>query len=256
MLVIRQQQIEAFEQVAMRRFEDEMIAHSKEFSPVLSRVLGDAQLRVVVRSAIARAMGYGFTWQGPVRLFIEMTFLCGSAFDTDPQYPGLHDVLRSGGHQMDRAMEIHEGRQNYLARVSGSEASNVRKALGELATFARAPLAITESDYVSDMISAMQRVFPEKAAYAGEAGLRSLISEATAEATRYQFSTTRHRALIVVLMFAFGHGCTDDPLYPWISRTLEDPRITGPDARARRLEKKARTWLEHVLATPHQGQTQ
>lgn len=25
-------------------------------------------------------------------------------------------------------------------------------------------------------------------------------------------------------MFSFGHGCTDDPLYPWISRTLRDER--------------------------------
>jgi hypothetical protein len=253
MLVIRQQQIDVFEQAAVRRFEDEMIAHSKGFSPVLSRVLGEAQLRVVVRSAIARAMSYGFTWQGPIQLFVEMTFLCGSAFDTDPQYPGLRDVLRSSGHQMDRAMEIHEGRNNYLTRVSGSEAANVRQALAELSTFARAPLAISESDYVADMVSAMQRVFPQKAAYAGEAGLRSLISEGTAEATRRRFSTTRQRALIAVLMFAFGHGCTDDPLYPWISRTLEDPRITGPDARARRLERKALTWLEHVLAAPFQG---
>ena len=64
----------------------------------------------------------------------------------------------------------------------GSEASNVRKALAELSTFARAPLAISESDYVADVVSAMQRVFPQKAAYAGEAGLRSLISEGTAEA--------------------------------------------------------------------------
>ena len=126
-MLIRPQHIEAFEHAALLRFEDEMIAHSKRFSPVLSRVLGKTQLRVAVHSAVVRAMSYGFTWRGPIQLFIEMTFLCGSAFDTDPQYPGLGDVLRSSGHQMDRAMEIHEGHNNYLAKVSGSEASNVRK---------------------------------------------------------------------------------------------------------------------------------
>jgi len=49
-------------------------------------------------------------------------------------------------------------------------------------------------------------------------------------------------------MFSFGHGCTDDPLYPWISRTLHDERIVNSEARAARLEKKAVTWLEHVNA--------
>jgi len=49
-------------------------------------------------------------------------------------------------------------------------------------------------------------------------------------------------------MFAFGHGCTNDLLYPWISRTLQDERIADPEARAARLEQKAITWLEHVNA--------
>ena len=118
MLVIRQQQIEVFEQAAVRRFEDEMIAHSKGFSPVPLASSAKRNFWLSFAPRIARAMSYGFTWRGPIQLFVEMTFLCGSAFDTDPQYPGVRDVLRSSGHQMDRAMEIHEGWQNYLARVS------------------------------------------------------------------------------------------------------------------------------------------
>ena len=77
----------AFEQAALRRFEDEMVVHSKDFSPLLCEIIGEDQLRVAVRQAMARAAGYGFTYRGPIRLFIEMMFLCGSAFDTDPQYP-------------------------------------------------------------------------------------------------------------------------------------------------------------------------
>ena len=62
------------------------------------------------------------------------------------------------------------------------------------------------------------------------------------------FRAVREMALVIVLMLAFGHGCADDPLYPWIARTLQDEAITDPAARAKRLEKKALTWLEHVLA--------
>ena len=246
MLRIRDQQIETFEQAAMKSFESEMMAHSKEFSPRLCEVLGDEQLRVAIRQAISRASGYGFTYRGSVRLFIEMMFLCGSAFDTDPQYPAIGEVLRAAGHQMQRAEQIHEGFLDYFERVSGTGAANVRKALSELAIFARQPLTFSANDFVPGMLQEMTRVFPQKVAYVGEEALTTLIHEGRTEARKYGFSTVRGEVLIVVLMFAFGHGCTDDPLYPWISRTLKDERIINAAARAKRLEKKALTWLDHV----------
>jgi hypothetical protein len=81
------------------------------------------------------------------------------------------------------------------------------------------------------------------------------MKEALAEAEVYGFTTVRQQVLIVTLKFAFGHGCTDDPLYPWISRTLQDRKIKSPQARAARLEKKAVTWLEHVIADNERGAT-
>ena len=56
-------------------------------------------------------------------------------------------------------------------------------------------------------------------------------------------------------MFAMGHGCGSDPLYPWIAQTLRDETLKDPDAKAIRLEKKALTWLEHVLANFDKGGT-
>jgi hypothetical protein len=53
---------------------------------------------------------------------------------------------------------------------------------------------------------------------------------------------------MIVLILAFGHGCVTDPLYPWIARTLNDEAIADPAACAKRLENKALTWLDHVLA--------
>lgn len=54
-------------------------------------------------------------------------------------------------------------------------------------------------------------------------------------------------ALVILLMFTMGHGCGSDPLYPWIAQTLRDQLVTDADARAKRLETKALTWLEHAL---------
>lgn len=253
MLIIRDEQMKVFEQAALRNFEDEMVVHSKEFTPRLCEVIGEDQLRVALRQAMVRAAGYGFTYRGPVRLYIELLFLCGSDFDTDPQYPAVGEVLRASGDQMHRAEQIHEGVLHYLGKVSGSNNVNVHKALEALSFFARKPIAFSSNDFVAGMLQEMTRAFPQKAAYIGEEGLTALIREGRAEARKYHFPTVRAEALVVTLMFAFGHGCTDDPLYPWISRTLKDERIVDPAARAERLEKKAVTWLEHVLARPREG---
>jgi hypothetical protein len=255
MLQIREEQMLAFEQAALRRFEDEMVVHSKDFSPILCEIIGEDQLRVALRQAMARAARYGFTNRGPIRLFIEMMFLCGSAFDTDPQYPTWSKILRSSDDQMDRAEQIHEGFLDYLERVSGPGAVNVRKALKDLLTVARKPVTFSANDFVAGMLQEMTRTFPQKTVYVGEEALTALIHEGVGEARKYGFATVRPEAMVVVLMFAFGHGCTYDPLYPWISRTLRDARIIDSAARAQRLEKKAVTWLEHVVARNEEPKT-
>jgi hypothetical protein len=87
-------------------------------------------------------------------------------------------------------------------------------------------------------------------AFIGNEAITALMDEGRAEAHRYAFPAGRGAALLIALKFAFGHGCTEDPLYPWIARTLRDEMIVDGNARAARLEKKATTWLDQVLARP------
>jgi len=248
MLTIRSQQMSQFRQSALAAFEDEMVVHSKRFSPRLSRVLGDDRLRVAVRDSIQRAGAYGFTNRGPIRLFIELTFTFGSSFDTDPQYPWAAKFLHAFEHQMQRAERLHRKTLDYLDKVAGPGNANTVLALRALPGIADRPLPFSSQDLVAGMMRELARVFPQKAAYVGDEGLRALISEGGDLAHRYRYPEGRGEALVIVLMFAFGHGCADDLLYPWISRTVHDERMTDPSIRAARLEKRALTWLKHVLA--------
>ena len=221
-----------FEQAALRRFEDEMVVHSKDFSPELCEIIGEGQLRVALRQAMARAARYGFTYRGPIRLFIEMMFLCGSAFDTHRQYPALGEVLAFFHDQMHRAEQIHEGFLDYLERVSGPGAENVRKALRDLSIFARKPVTDSSANnFVAGMLQEMARIFPQ-GGDVGDEALTALIHEGVAEAREVWLRHGPRRGMVVVLMFAFGHGCTYDP-HPWISRTLMDARIIDPGSPRR-----------------------
>ena len=252
MLAIRSDQMKVFEEAAMKGFEDEMVVHSRGFTPELCKVLGEEQLRVAIRRAISRAGSYGFTYRGPIRLYMEMMYLFGSDFDTDPQYPRLAKILAAPDEQMQRAELLNEAVLDFQEKVCGSEAANVRRALGDLRILAQRPTTFPMSALVPGMLLEMRRNYPEIVTYVGEDELTALIQEGEAEARKHGFPV-RGAVLVVSLMFAFGHGCVSDPLYPWISRTLEDERIADSQARSERLEKKALTWLEHVLDGPKAG---
>ena len=247
MLQIRQTQLRVLEEDGWRKFEDEMVRHSQDFAPKLSAQLGEGQLRIALRQAIGRARDHGFSNRGPVRTFIESMFLFGSGFDTDPQYPWARRALLADDDQMSRAEKLVAYILDYQREVSGPGGENTRNALRALAAFAREPFEISEADFVPRMLEELRRSFREKALYIGDDGLTQLLAEAQSEGEKYDFPV-RGFVAVAILMFAFGHGCTRDPLYPWISSTLHDDRIVGPDARAARLEKKALTWLDAVIA--------
>lgn len=255
MLVIRPMQMDAFEQAALRAFENEMVVYCFEFSPRHCKVIGEDNVRDVIRLGITNAHGYGLTNRGPLRSYIEMMFTFGSGFDTDPQLPWAAEILKSEEFpdQMDKADRLFQKSLDYLEEIAGPNNVYTIKALRDISVLARQPLPVpSEAIFVDAMIHEMRNVYPQKCVYVGETALRVLIQEAIKVASDYQFSTLREQALCAVLMFALGHRFADDPLLPWISSTLTDPKITDPVARARRLEAKVLTYLEHVLM--HLGQ--
>lgn len=249
MLVIRKEQIEHLGGGTLRAFENEMVQHLAEFSPPLYRVIKDDQLREVVRFGIGQAERYSFKLRGPVRLYLEMMLLFGSHFDTDPQYPWAKEILvdRHSRPEMERADLLCAKVTDYQEKVSGPNGEHTQEALEGLQNIGRNPLNLSSNDFEESVRREMYRVFPQKVEYIGNDNLGKLIRDGRAEAKKYDFPVTSGETLMVVLKFAFGHGCADDGLYPWIGRTLKDERISTPAARAERLERKSITWLDHVL---------
>jgi len=250
MLVIRVEQMEAFKKAALLSFEDEMIGHLAKFSPPLYKTVGEEQMRKVIQLGMNQAGKYGFTYRGSVRLYLELMLLFGSYFDSDPQYPWASEILinRQSGSQMQRAERLYEKAMDYRQKVAGPEDAYTLEALKKIAIFAKQPFIIQSDNFIPAMRREIEYIYPQKAAYVGPACLEALITKGMGGARRQQFVTVRGMTLVVVLMLAFGHGCGADPLYPWIARTLQNEAIIDPAARAERLEKKALTWLEHVLS--------
>jgi len=249
MLTIRPDQVEAFRQHHLQKFEDDMVEHLKKFAPNHWKVIGEQTGRQVIQLGIEEARKYGLTNRGPVRFYIEMMFMLGSYFDTDPQYPWVSEVLRDPQNmdQMVRADRLYESMTKYWSDVAGPKNQHVFSALRRLSQ-ARADDYVTAGVPLEDcFLAGLKSIYPQKCAYLGERPLRTLLKKTFELASKYGFTSNQDVALVTALTFFLGHGCMDDPLHSWIARRLADKRLANPAERAAELQAKAMLYLKHTL---------
>jgi hypothetical protein len=256
MLLIRTEQMDVFKERALGSFKDQMFAHLREFSPPLFKAIGEEPMREAIHLGVRRASTYGFTFRGPVRLYLELMLLFGSHFDTDPQYPWAARILAdmSIGHQMQRAKMLYAKTVDYRQKVAGPENTFAIDALKNALLLAKLPLPLPSAlmDFGPAVTSLIARIYPQKAAYVGAKGVEALIRKGTSTQGQH-ISTARGAALVVGLMFTFGEGCAKDPLYPWIRSILQDQAIADPSARVGLLESRTIAFLTQILADIEEG---
>ncbi len=261
MFQLNERQLATFRRAAVADFEAQLVEHCAASSPALA-ALGRPHLLTVVRAAIARAAGHGFTFAGPVRLFVELALLFGSAFDTDVQYPWARERLAPtddeqptsrGLEQIDRAAALHDASMRALTAIRGGDDEHVGAALRSLVEIAALPIPDRIDDLPALALALLEHVHPEKCAFVGEPALRELIAAGAAEGARYGLSAPRDVLLVIGLMFALGQGCTADALHPWIGRILADEVIATPTLRARQLEETAMVAARVALAEADLG---
>lgn len=240
MLQIRQAQMSIFQLAAEKAFREELVLHSQAFAPELCRAAGEDNVRAAVDRGLIAARGHGFTLRGPLRFYIELMLSFGSGMDTDPQLSWLAEELSNrGGHELTRATRLFERVTEFFDRVMGPADEYALRALH------RATMAHPEEydQYSGDCDSKIDRIlttaFPEKREYMGAAGARALVNEARSRCRRLGVQRERNQAFIAVLMFGFGHGVIDDPLYPWAGNTLRDDRAGSVEDRVEKLQGRA-----------------
>src|SRR3954451_2548178 len=102
MITLRADQMAAMRKPITQAFEVEMAKHLRDFSPEHSAGIGEENLALVIHTGLDRAFACGFTTRGPARFYLELMFLFGGSFETDPQMPPLIKGLLHSGSTADQ----------------------------------------------------------------------------------------------------------------------------------------------------------
>jgi len=246
-MIIRHSQMAVFGDMAHAQFAAQMADHVREFAPELATVAKPEGVREFVHEAIDAARAQGFRNRECVRLFIEIGLVLGHRFTTDPQYPWIQEVLADEGlvGEDTRADMLWRYVSDYLDTVVGPERAYVFNALHRLEEMLGPPQDATLLRGGEWILDVSRHCYPEKYEYVGQPQLEALLAEAAEAAAGTGLVPGTGPALIGLLMFCFGHGSLNDPLYPWIKQTLAD---ANPQARLERLYVKTRAYLRSVSA--------
>jgi hypothetical protein len=243
MWTIRQEQTEAFRQHHLQKFEDEMVEHLKKFSPHQCKMAGEPAVRQGIRLGIENAGKYGFTNRGPARFYLELAFMFGSYFDTDPQYPWARAVLTSAEKldQAGRADRLYYQLSHYLEEVAGLDQKLRVDAHQRASQLRLKDIVRGQARDESVGLLVLSAVYPQKCDYLGAASLLRLIARSLEIADRVSLNNEEGRVLIALTAFFCGHQFLADPLFPWISASLRE--AGSPQVRQDRLFKKMVSFL-------------
>jgi hypothetical protein len=248
MWTLRQDQLDAFEQWHLQKFEDEMVEDLKEFAPRHWKVIGEQTGREVIRLGIEQAEKHGFTNRGPVHFYIEMMFMFGSYFDTDPQYPWAAQILNDETmDEMVRADRLYDKVTEYWDAVAGPENSFTLAALRKLSQTRLEDYLTLGMPLERRLLKGLQSIYPQKCDYLGERPLLALLKKTFELADKHGFTSNEETFLLTALGFFLGHEWERDPLHRWIGRQLADIELANVAVRSAELRTKAMSYLQQAL---------
>ncbi len=252
MLKIRNEQKSVLRTAVLLNFENKMVRHLQEFTPIQSKALGEEGLRNVIRLGVGRAEKYGLNNHDPVRFYLELMFMFGSDFDTDSQLPWAAQILTDPEmkHQTERVDRLYDKTMDYVDEVAGPDYEYARVSLERASRQSYKKLTVSRGDLGADIMTLLKRIYSQKCVHVGDPVLLSLIPRGKKLAEQYSISSEAGVTLFVWCMFMLGQGFDSDPQFPWVEEILKDQDIKDPDKRMKMLHSKCIVYFDQVLSSP------
>ena len=200
-------------------------------------------------TALERAREHGFNRRRQMYFMVHLSTALGSGFDSDPQYRWLQPLLDNhpgmAATQRSQVMCWHV--DAFRVRAYGGVLATSQAALARLLAVDQAMLSRVSRDLAFEGPRLLASVFPRRLDFMDRDAMFSLLNASR----RADFGNAQGSgggpALLLLLMFLFGHQVMSDPLRMWL-RPLITPYLMGApvsvEAIMRRISQHAAANLD------------
>ena len=251
MLAISATQMELLRQAAVEAFVSRTLHHVEAHFSTHRQIIGEAQMRAVIRLAVERAGRHGFTTERDVSLYLNLMLLLGSAFDADAQLPWAAQILSDAEltDPQERIDRLYDAAVDYLEKVAGARNEHPEPARERMvAAIQRKVPAVPASDFGNLALSVLRWICPRKFEVAGGGAIRVFARQSLQAAQVYGVLSHDSALLYLAMAYMLGGGFDRDPQYPWAGSILLGASAADAAGRFERLRKTAVSELSRWTA--------
>jgi hypothetical protein len=254
MLIIRDEQLDAFERASWKKFEQSQLEHVREYFPVDHAVLGgDRGTLGFIREGIDRARASGITVFGDACRYIDLMLSLGTDFALDPQLPWAAALIGDESQDVSTRMDLlHAAALAYIDRVAGEDGAHYLRAVLRARSLSYEEASADDGDFETSLRALCMRLWPRKHREIRGEPMERFLALAASSSERDGMGGPGARMIYAGLMFLLGSGFATDPLHPWARVVTGGPPSPGPE-RARALFDGAKEHLDRTLEAIRQS---
>lgn len=248
MFQLQNKQTDIFKTVALKKFEDEMVDHIKQFFPNHYISMQEEAVRKTIMYGYFRAEIYGFTTKRNVCLYINTMMVLGSNFDYDPLYPWTQSMLRDNKEDPKvRIDKIADKTMEVFGQILGPLYLHINRALMNINSNADEIFARLTNNNLSGALQQLELLYPRKFQVLGEPSINHMVKFGVDNANNYGITYQSNTLVYIACMFMMGSGFDKDPQFYWAGEILNDPAITDQDKKIKLLYDQAVSNLRKFL---------
>ncbi len=207
------------------------------------------ELTQATSTALALARGHGFNRRRQMYFMVHLSTALGSGFDCDPQYRWLQPLLDNqppmAAAQRSQIMCWHV--DAFRVRAYGGVLASSQAALARLLSVDQTMLSMVSRNLAYEGPRLLSSVFPRRLDFMDREAMFSLLNASRHAGFANAHGSGGGPALLLLLMFLFGHRVMSDPLRLWL-RPLITPYLMGApvsvEAIMRRISQHAAANLD------------
>lgn len=248
---LRQEHLNAFEKnFVSERFENQILEYLTQFFPKQNEILGETQMRRVIRYGIKQAKDHGFTTERNIYRYINLMLMLGSHFDTDLQLPWRTTCFKETAltTQTPRMNHFYNKAMAYLDRVAGINNEYLNQALIKTyKVLIRQSKPVNFENFAYDVIIQFRNLWPEKYEEISQIEMHHWVQYGLESSRRY--SITRQPGILtyLILMSIFGSDFDKDPQFYQFHSILNYGERVNQETKISQLNTEALHYLNNWL---------